>query len=127
MALGCERMSIINLFNQGMAEGFYKLFWQECGTKGLTTQQKVEALTKLKNLSLKIPYWDFKENETIQGKTLSELFPELIPANLCKKHTHLTKLSGLLLYVMHMEIFNEIKTLAENGKLTKKQIGVMQQ
>jgi len=114
------------MFNSGMAEGFYKLFWNECGTHGLTVEQKVNVLCELRDLSLKHPYFEMKETDKYKGKTLSELFPNLIPSNLCKKHTHLTKLSGLLLYTMHMELFSEIKELAQNKQLTDEQLKQIQ-
>jgi len=106
----------------GMAQGFYEMFWRECGTHGLTTQQKINVLCRLRDLSLKIPYWTLKENDKHERKTLTELFPELIPSNLCRKHAHLAKLSGLLLYTMHMQIFGEIQQLAQEGKLAQKQL-----
>lgn len=109
-------------FNQALAEAYYKLFWEECGTKGLTVEQKVDVLCKLRDLSLRQPYWLLKENDKINKKTLTQLFPELIPSNLCNKHTHLSRLSGLLLYTMHMLIFKEVKAKAEHGLLTKEQI-----
>ena len=107
----------------GIAEIFYEMFWKECGTKGLTVQQKIDALCKLRDLSLRLPYWSLKENEVVEkGQTLSELFPELIPSKLCNEHNHSTQLSGLLLYTIHMEIFKEIKPMAEIGELTQEQI-----
>jgi hypothetical protein len=106
-----------------MAEFWYRMFWRECGSKGLSVDQKVNALVKLTRLSLKHPYWSADENTIIEdGKTLSDIFQELIPAKLCKKHQHLSKLTGLLLYAMHMEIANEMFSLAKEGKLTEAQI-----
>jgi hypothetical protein len=120
---------IIAQFNTTMATTFYQMFWKECGTKGLTLAEKLSALKQLSNLSLKEPYWKLGETDTIDGKTLSEMFPDLIPNRLCAliNHRHLSKLSGLLLYTIHMELFRELKTLAENGKLTTGQIEGLQQ
>ena len=136
----------------GISEACYKMFWQKCGTHGLTLQQKIDALCKLRDLSLRLPYWNFNEitrigltniehfctfknnidacqncdhhkNQKCAWKpTLTEMFPEPTPQTLCKKHVHLTKLTGLLLYTMHTELFKEIKELAQNGKLTQAQI-----
>jgi len=106
-----------------MAEFWYRMFWRECGTYGLSVDQKVDVLVRLSRLSLKCPYWTADENTVIEdGKTLSDLFSELIPANLCKRHMHLRKLTGLLLYAMHMEIADEIFSLAKEGKLTEAHI-----
>ena len=80
-----------------MAVFWYRLFWRECGTYGLTVDQKIDVLVRLSKLSLKCAYWTADEHTVIEdGKTLSELFPELIPANLCKKHMHLTSLQDCL-------------------------------
>ena len=111
---------------RGMAEGWYRLFWRECGTNGLTIQQKVKVLRKLTELSLRTPYFLMAETDKLPNKkTLTDTFPELVPQNLCKKHIHLTTLSGLLLYVIHTEIFKELKQLAEQGKLSEEQIKLM--
>jgi len=111
-----------------MAEFWYRMFWRECGTNGLSVDQKVEALVRLTRLSFKCPYWTADENTVIDdGKTLSELFSELIPAKLCTKHIHLNKLTGLLLYAMHMEIADEVFSLAKEGKLTESQIKKIQE
>jgi len=105
-----------------MAEGFYRLFWKNCGTHGLSVDQKINVLTKLCSFSLRYPYWQYGEDDEVDGFTLSDHFPELIPAALCKKHTHLKKLSGLILYVMHMEIAEEVFQLAREGKITQEQL-----
>ena len=106
-----------------MAVFWYRLFWRECGTYGLTVDQKIDVFVRLSKLSLKCAYWTADEHTVIEdGKTLSELFPELIPANLCKKHMHLNKLTGLLVYAMHTEIADEIFSLAREGKLTEEQV-----
>ncbi|MEM0095705.1 MAG: hypothetical protein QW660_03620 [Candidatus Bathyarchaeia archaeon] len=108
-----------------MAEFWYRMFWRECGTHGLTLDQKIEVLKRLNDFSLKYAYWAADENAKFDGKTLSDHFPELIPAKLCRKHAHLNKISGLLLYVMHTEIANEVMDLAKAGKLTKEQISIL--
>lgn len=106
---------------------FYKQFWYECGSKGLTIQQKVDALCKLRDLSLKVPYWLLKENDVIkEGKKLDQLFSELIPSTLCNKHRHLSTLTGQLLYTIQMELFEEIKKYAKEGKLTEQQLNDIQ-
>jgi len=107
-----------------MAEFWYRMFWRECGTNGLSVDQKVEALVRLTRLSFKCPYWTADENTVIDD---SELFSELIPAKLCTKHIHLNKLTGLLLYAMHMEIADEVFSLAKEGKLTESQIKKIQE
>ena len=89
--------------NQGMAEGFYRLWWKKCGTQAFTLQEKEKILYKLSDLSLKQPYWKLPDDEA------TKLFPELVPSKLCNKHRHLNNLTGLLLYVIHTEIFNDIK------------------
>jgi hypothetical protein len=111
-----------------MAEFWYRMFWRECGSKELSVDQKVDALVKLTRFSLKHPYWAAGEDTVMEdGKTLSDIFQELIPAELCRKHQHLSKLTGLLLYAMHMEIANEVFTLAKEGKLTEPQIKRIQE
>ena len=134
-----------------MSEMFYQMFWEKCGTNALTVEQKVDVLCKLRDLSLRMPYWLLKEDEEIaitsllhkfcqvphleckdcrafkRGKcaqklTLTDMFSELVPSHLCQNHTHLSSLTGTLLYTMHMEIFKEIKELAEKGELTPEQI-----
>ena len=140
-----------------MATMFYEMFWHECGSKNIDLDSKIYQVRKLCNLSLRIPYWILKEDEPMQiskighefcqvprmkcedckafnGKnckqslTLTEMFAQLVPNNLCKTqgHTHLSKLTGTLLYVMHTEMFKEVKALAEEGKLTDEQIKILQ-
>ncbi len=104
------------------------MFWRECGTHGLSLDQKIDVLVRLSRLSLKCPYWTADEDTIIEdGKTLSDMFPELIPANLCRKHIHLSRLTGLLLHAIHTEIANEIFSLAKEGKLTEDQIKKIQE
>ena len=104
-------MKMYNTINSAMAEGCYRLFWKECGTHGLKIYEKKKSLDKLCDLSLKRAYWQMEDDE------LTELFPELIPSNLCKNPTHhgthLKTLSGLLLYTIHTEIADEIFALAK--------------
>ena len=112
-----------------MAEGWYRLFWTECGSKNkLTTQQKVDLISKIRDLSLREPISEIDSGEPVhalEGKTLGQTFPELIPQNLCpnKSHLHLTDLSGLMLYVIYSEMFwNDVKPMAERGELSEEQL-----
>ena len=137
----------------GISEMFYQMFWEKCGKNSLSLEDKINQLCKLRDLSLHVPYWTLKEDETIpitegiksccqvprlncqdcrafkkgrcqQKLTMTEMFQQLVPANLCKTmgHTHLSRLTGTLLYTMQTEIFKEIKELAEKGELTQEQI-----
>jgi hypothetical protein len=103
----------------------YQMFWKKCGTKGLTIDQKVKAVKTISDLSLRLPIWELRENEKIDGKTLTEMFPELIPSSLCKEHTHTSSFTGLYLYAVQVQMFEELKDLAQNGKLTDEQLNVL--
>lgn len=109
------------------AEAYYRLFWKECGTRNkLSLDEKVSLIRQVSDLSLRRAYWQLGEGDKVDGKTLTELFPELIPARLCPdNHIHLTQLNGLMLYVIHTELFSEVKGLAESGGLSEVQLDVL--
>lgn len=123
-----QKNSYGNPFATGFSELFYRLFWKECGCKNnLTLDEKVSLVREVSDFSLRQPYWQLSAEDKVHGKTLAQLFPKLVPANLCpeKQHTHLTDLSGLLLYVIHTELFSEVKALAENGQISQEQCSTL--
>ena len=54
--------------------------------------------------------------DTYKGRTLSQLYSGLIPKNLCSKHQHSSKLSGMLLLGIHLELYRELKNRVSKDK-----------
>ena len=89
----------------------YMEFWNKCGTHGLNNEDKLKVLKRLIEFESKCSYITFSYKDKYNGKTLTELFPELVPANLCKVHRHSARLNGLMLYTFKICLENELESL----------------
>lgn len=92
----------------------YMEFWNKCGTHGLSREDKIKALKKLSDFESKCDFIDFSYKDKYNGKTLTDLFPELVPANLCKLHRHSARLNGLMLYTFKICLENELSKRRES-------------
>ena len=91
----------------------YKEFWNKCGTHGLRREDKLSVLKKIAEFESKCNYVNFSYKDKYNGKTLTELFPELVPANLCKVHRHSARLNGLMLYTFKICLEHELSSGGE--------------
>ena len=94
----------------------YMEFWNKCGTHGLSNRDKLKVLKRLVEFESKCSYISFSYKDKYNGKTLTELFPELVPANLCKVHRHSARLNGLMLYTFKICLENELESLTLERK-----------
>jgi hypothetical protein len=80
---------------ENMACMFYAQWYKEDVSPKLTPEQKEKLLKKLSELSLRMPIWEI-------DKVPLDDFPELKP------FSNLPTFSGLQLYTVMSEVFNEI-------------------